>query len=75
MKTLLSGLALAGLLAAALPGLGSHWGWWDFCTGFTILRWAAYSWAAVLLSILRFLWNRPESRSLGLAVALAGEER
>lgn len=34
---------LIALLAMAFAGLGSRWGWWHFSTGFTMLRWGAYS--------------------------------
>lgn len=34
-------LAAASGAAVALSGLGSHWGWWHFRTGFAILKWAA----------------------------------
>lgn len=34
-------LAVAAGAAVALSGLGSHWGWWNFRTGFAVLKWAA----------------------------------
>lgn len=35
-------LAVACAVAAALSGFGHRWGWWDYRTGFSILRWAVY---------------------------------
>lgn len=32
---------LAGLMVL-LAGPGTRWGWWDFRTGFSVLRWGAY---------------------------------
>lgn len=34
-------LAVGAGAAVALSGLGSHWGWWNFRTGFAVLKWAA----------------------------------
>jgi len=34
-------LAVAAGTGVALSGLGSHWGWWNFRTGFTVIKWAA----------------------------------
>lgn len=34
-------LAVISGAAVALSGLGSHWGWWHFRTGFAVLKWAA----------------------------------
>lgn len=36
-------LTLAGGLMAALAGLGHRWGWWEFTTGFAVLRWGIYA--------------------------------
>ncbi|HET9440620.1 MAG TPA: DUF1499 domain-containing protein [Longimicrobiales bacterium] len=46
------------LLASALAGLGSRWGWWHFSTGFDILRWAAYACFLVVLLALFALTRR-----------------
>ncbi len=35
-------LVLVSGMAAVFAGFGTRWGWWNFRTGFTILRWAAY---------------------------------
>jgi uncharacterized protein (DUF1499 family) len=71
------GLALVTALAAALAGLGHRWGLWDFGTGFTILRWAAYLGAAAA-AMSACVWvyallSRSASGLLltGLAIALA----
>lgn len=34
--------AALAIVAMALAGLGSRWGWWHFRTGFTVLRWSGY---------------------------------
>lgn len=50
---------LAGLLVL-LAGPGSRWGWWDFRTGFSLLRWGAYLGvaAAVVCAVAAFrAWN------------------
>ncbi|MEX2465602.1 MAG: DUF1499 domain-containing protein [Gemmatimonadota bacterium] len=55
-------LVLAGLTAllGALSGFGSRWGLWDFRTGFTLLRWAAYGAVAVTVVSTVTLWfTRP----------------
>ncbi|HEY0671685.1 MAG TPA: DUF1499 domain-containing protein [Longimicrobiales bacterium] len=46
------------LLASALAGLGSRWGWWHFSTGFDILRWTAYACFLVVLIALFALTRR-----------------
>jgi uncharacterized protein (DUF1499 family) len=35
-------LVLVSGLAALLAGLGTRWEWWNFRTGFIVLRWSAY---------------------------------
>ena len=35
-------LAVVAALAAMLAGLGARWGWWEFGTGFQVLRFAVY---------------------------------
>ncbi len=35
-------LILACAIAAVFSGFGHRWGWWDYRTGFTVLRWSAY---------------------------------
>lgn len=44
---------LLAIVAMALAGLGSRWGWWTFRTGFSILRWGGY--AALLGAALTLL--------------------
>ncbi|MCE9642662.1 MAG: hypothetical protein K8S22_21290, partial [Betaproteobacteria bacterium] len=44
------GIALASGVAALLAGLGVRWGWWDYRSGFLILRiavWSAMAAAAI----------------------------
>lgn len=36
------GIALVSVAAALLSGLGHRWGWWDYRTGFLVLRFAAW---------------------------------
>lgn len=49
-----SGLALtvAGSLALLLSGVGTRWDWWDYRTGFLILRWTLYGGLAVIVVAL-----------------------
>jgi uncharacterized protein (DUF1499 family) len=49
-----AGLALtvAGALALLLSALGSRWDWWDFRTGFTILKMTLYGGLAVIVVAL-----------------------
>ncbi len=67
------GVALLAAVAAALAGLGTRWGWWDFRTGFVVLRWAALcSLAAAALSLVGAIVARPGAGRRGLGVALLG---
>jgi uncharacterized protein (DUF1499 family) len=36
-------VVVLAVVAIALAGLGSRWGWWTFRTGFSILRWGSYA--------------------------------
>jgi uncharacterized protein (DUF1499 family) len=49
-----AGLALtvAGSLALLLSGVGTRWDWWDYRTGFLILRWTLYGGLAVIVVAL-----------------------
>jgi uncharacterized protein (DUF1499 family) len=50
------GIALAAAAAAVLSGLGHRWGWWDYPTGFLILRCAVWSGvAAAALSLFAII--------------------
>jgi uncharacterized protein (DUF1499 family) len=43
------------LVALALAGLGTRWRWWDFRTGFLVLRWSAVAGlSAAALSLIAF---------------------
>jgi len=57
-------IAMAAAVAAMLAGLGTRWGWWDFRTGFAVLRWAAYG--AIAAAALALL---------GLGLALKDSQR
>ena len=64
---------LASGLAAVLAGFGSRWEWWDFTTGFTILRWSAYGGLAGGLACGLGLVGSLRTGMSGLVVlALAG---
>ena len=67
-----STVALA-VLAIALAGLGSRWGWWPFPTGFTLLRWGGYAaLAGAALAMVGALADRPwRARSFAIAAAIA----
>jgi uncharacterized protein (DUF1499 family) len=53
-------LALVVAVTAAMAGFGSRWGFWDFRTGFSVLRWAAYAGLATTVFALPVLWlTRP----------------
>ena len=68
----LSILALAVLtgLLAVLSGFGSRWGIWNFRTGFTLLRWAAYAAVAVSVVSMIALWfTRPGTGRRGFWLA------
>jgi uncharacterized protein (DUF1499 family) len=49
-----AGLALtvAGSLALLLSGVGTRWDWWDYRTGFLVLRWTLYGGLAVIVVAL-----------------------
>jgi uncharacterized protein (DUF1499 family) len=59
------GIAFVTAIAALLAGLGTRWGWWDYRTGFLILRCAVWGgFAAAIISLyamvvaLRHRWRR-----------------
>ncbi len=65
------GLALVVALMAAMAGLGSRWGLWNFRTGFTLLRWSAYGGIAVMLiSALAMYRTKPGEGRKGLSIAV-----
>ena len=66
-------LAVAAALAAMLAGFGTRWGWWEFPTGFQVLRWAVY--AAIggaALSLLGIVFSLRAPRRRGVVLALLG---
>jgi uncharacterized protein (DUF1499 family) len=66
-------LAIAAALAAMLAGLGSRWGWWEFGTGFQILRWAVYgAIGGLLVSLLGLVLALRSPRRGGVVLALLG---
>ncbi len=66
-------LAVAAGLAAVSAGVGSHWGWWSFRTGFVILRWAAYGGIlAAVISLTGCLLTRPGAARRGFIWSVFG---
>ena len=41
-------LTLAGALSLLLSGVGTRWDWWDYRTGFLLLRWTLYAGLVVI---------------------------
>lgn len=66
------GLALIAAVAEAFAGFGTKWALWDFRTGFTILRWSAWSGLVIagIALILAGITLRGTARR-GFTVALA----
>lgn len=61
---------VAGVLGA-VAGLGHRWGWWDFRTGFQILRWGAYiGTGGVILGVTGLALTMARRRSRGAALAV-----
>jgi uncharacterized protein (DUF1499 family) len=66
-------LAVLAGIAAALAGFGHRWGWWNYRTGFTVLKGAAYfSIAAAVVSLAGLIITRPMFLRQGMVLALAG---
>jgi len=60
-------------IAAALAGFGNRWQWWDYRTGFVILRWALYIAAgAGVISLIAFIAAAVQKHSANVFVGLAG---
>ena len=67
------GLAGLGALALVMAGPGHRSGLWDYPTGFSILRWAAYGGlGAAAVSLLGGVLARPGGPRRGLAFAILG---
>ena len=61
---------VVAVVAIALSGLGSRWGWWHFRTGFAILKWGAYAaLAAAALTLASALVRRDAGRRRALVMA------
>jgi uncharacterized protein (DUF1499 family) len=63
------------VIAAVLSGFGHRWGWWDYRTGFAILRWAVYIAAgagvvSLIAFIAAFVHRHTSNGVLGLAGAV-----
>jgi uncharacterized protein (DUF1499 family) len=65
-------IAVAAAVAAMLAGLGSRWGWWDFRTGFAVLRWAVYGAIAAAALALLGLGLALKDSQRGVILALLG---
>ena len=66
-------LAIGAGLFAALSGLGSRWGWWNFTTGFMLLRWSAIAGlVAVIVSLIGGILSGRAQNRTGIYLALAG---
>jgi len=66
-------LAVVSGAAVALSGLGSHWDWWYFRTGFTILKWAAFcSLFAAVVSAAGLFWALSHRTQGLLFISAAG---
>jgi uncharacterized protein (DUF1499 family) len=63
-------LAVVALALLVLAGPGTRLGWWDFGTGFVMLRWAAYLGIAAAVVGLAMLLRRPSTGRVGLVLAL-----
>ena len=64
------GIAVVSAVAALLAGLGTRWGWWDFRTGFMILRfavWAGLAAAAISLYAMFAAWRHGYRRAMSSA--------
>jgi Protein of unknown function (DUF1499) len=75
-----SGFALLGVFIAVfagltvmLAGLGSRWEWWNFRTGFVILKWGGLSsLAAIVVSLLGAVRTRPGRPRRGFVLSILG---
>ncbi|MBI1912688.1 MAG: DUF1499 domain-containing protein [Deltaproteobacteria bacterium] len=64
-------LAAVSMIAAIMSGLGTKLNWWEFRTGFSILKWGAYGgFIAVLISIVSLISSISGSRkSMFISIA------
>lgn len=66
-------IALLTATAAVMAALGSRWEWWNFSTGFVILRISAYgSVMAAVLCLIGLTWAGLSGSRGGFALALIG---
>lgn len=64
-------LALFAGVLAMFAGIGSRIGWWDFRTGFTLLRWAVYGGIATAVLAMGAMYAaRPGGPRRGLVLAV-----
>jgi len=68
-----TGLALCCAIIAILAGLGNRREWWDFRTGLSILKWAAYAEVVVIaVSVVGIIMSAFRKRKIALAYFLIG---
>ncbi|HET7276404.1 MAG TPA: DUF1499 domain-containing protein [Longimicrobiaceae bacterium] len=66
---IIAALTVIAALAAVLSGFATRWGWWDFRTGFSILRWSIYAaigLGVAALIVLILAVAKKNSRAIGL---------
>lgn len=65
-------LAIAVAFLGMMAGFGTRLGLWDFRTGFSLLRWAAYgAIATMILAVIAIFHARPGGPRRGFALAFA----
>jgi uncharacterized protein (DUF1499 family) len=66
-------IVVACAIAAALAGFGNRWGWWNYRTGFVILRWSLYIAAgAGVLSLIAFVAAAVNKHTGNMILGLVG---
>ncbi len=71
MRKLPVALALLAIVLLVIAGPATRLGWWDFRTGFGLLRWAAYlGIAALVVGLVVLVFRRPPTGRVWLVLAL-----
>ena len=64
-------MALAAGLLMVLAGFGARWGFWDFRTGFDMLKWATYlALVAAVVSMIAIAWTWSRRSRSGLRLGV-----